>query len=93
MPLPSILCPDATESPLSPIFVNPLDRFQQAQGLAAPSDLFVGGVYVRVCLPHVVAEGAVGVWGARSEALRIWPVADLVEEYCQDALRLILQNI
>ena len=93
MPLPSVLRPDATESPLPPILVDPLDGLKQAQRLAAPGDLFVADVHVSVGLPYVVAEGAVGVWGARSEALRIWPVADLVEEYCQDALRLILQNI
>ena len=90
MPLPSILRPDATESPLSPIFVDPLGGLQQAQRLAAPGDLFVADVHVGVCLPHVVAEGAVGVLGARPEAPSIPAVADLVEEYLQNALRGIL---
>jgi len=90
MPLPSVLGPDATERPLSVIFVDAIDRLVKIESDGSFRDLLILCENVLVSLPFVVAKGAISVLCSCSQVREIWAGFYLVEEQVKDGVDILV---
>ena len=92
MPLPPVLSPDSSESPLLAILVNAWNRLKQSQVFATLCDLFVLYEHFLVGLPLILTETTVCVLPPCTKEWMIRTVANLVHKNLQDALRRVVQD-
>lgn len=71
MPLPSVLGPDTSESPLLAIFIDAGDDRQQVENRTALADLLPDGMYLLVGHPFVGSECTIGLLGTSSHEFMI----------------------